>query len=81
MNTYSTVEAFAEHVRQVTGSTLGALCSTLGPTHPVSVAIAELCSEAATLVHQSAMQQETADPDRYDLVALGTPSLSPYAEE
>ena len=86
MNQYISVEEYADHVGTVTARVLAAMCMRLGPEHPATVAIENLCTESATIVQQSKMQQERAGSN-YDLATLhvhaDTPSNSetPFEEE
>jgi hypothetical protein len=68
MNTYTSVEEYADHVRRETSRWLGAMCNRMGADHPATIAMAELCTEAATIVLQQKMRQERAGG--YDLAAL-----------
>ena len=65
-----TLEQDADHVTKITRKQLAVLCRQLGPTHPTTVAIAGLCTEAANITQQGQMQQEQQGADRYDLTAL-----------
>ena len=77
MKQYNTIEAYADHVGAVTAKQLAALCRGLGPTHPATVAIENLCTEAANIVNRAQMQQEqAAGADRYDLGALRVDTAS-----
>ena len=85
MSKYKTVEEYAAHVGTVTAKQLAALCRNLGPTHPTTVAIEELCTEAARIVQQGEMRQEQGE--EYDLGALRvdvdkpTQSENPFEED
>ncbi len=81
MSQYNTVEEYAQHVKQVTAKQLAALCRGLGPTHPATVAIENLCTEAANIVNQTQMQQEQAGADRYNLAGLHVHADTPSNSE
>jgi hypothetical protein len=68
MKTYNSVEEYADHVGTITARALAAMCLRLGPEHPATVAIENLCTESANIVQQSRMRQERAGG--YDLDAL-----------
>ena len=80
MNTYKSVEEYAEHVRKETAGILGALCHRLGPEHPAAVAVGGLLTEAANIVQQNKMQQEQ-QASTYDLGALGVNASEPSDSE
>jgi hypothetical protein len=78
MKHYSSVEEYADHVGTITARALAAMCLRLGPEHPATVAIENLCTESANIVQAQKMQLERAAG--YDLAALrvnqNTPSNS-----
>jgi hypothetical protein len=74
MKTYSSVEAYAEHVRQETARVIGVLCHRLGPEHPAAVTVGNLLTESANIVQQQKMREEIAGG--YDLAALRVDAAS-----
>ncbi len=70
MKMYANLNDYADHMRQETGSILAGLCRELGPEHDITLRVAGLCTEAATVLNQRQMQQESGDAERYNLTAL-----------
>jgi hypothetical protein len=79
MKTFNSVEEYAEHIRNTTAPMIGRLCHRLGPEHPVTQAVSDLCTEAVNLVQQKKMQLERAAG--YDLAALQVHTETPSNSE
>lgn len=58
MKRYETVEEYARKVNAATSPLLGGLCSRFGPTHPTTLAILDLLTESANIMHGQEMEQE-----------------------
>jgi len=67
------LEQFAEYVRRECHRIMAAGMNGNGQRAAELAAV--LCSEAATVANQKQMQQEAAEPDRYDLSSLPAPTL------
>lgn len=71
------LESFAEHVRRQCLDIMGA--NLAGNKERVGILTAALCTEAAAIVQQKKMLEETTAPDRYDLATL--PGPAPVRED
>jgi hypothetical protein len=71
-----TLETFAEHVRQKTGRLGAHLMRELGPEHPASITVVELCHVAAGIVTGAQMREEQAEVSHLDLSLLPPPTFA-----
>ena len=79
MKSYNSVEEYADHVRRETSHVLASMCKYMGPEHPAVKRVADLCTEAATIVNQTKMQQEQAGG--YNLASLKVNADTPSNSE
>lgn len=81
MTEYSSVEEYAAHVRQELLNLPGAMCDRFGPTHPCTLHVVGLLTEATGIVNQAAMAREVAaGPDLAALSKLVDPTAASHSE-
>jgi hypothetical protein len=73
MNTYMSLEDYAEHIRRKMHRLMTLTGTALGSDHPAFVMAAELCTEAAGIVNGTQMEQERAGLEALDLATLPAP--------
>ena len=79
MKSYNSVEEYADHIRRETSHVLASMCKYMGPEHSAVKRVADLCTEAATIVNQTKMQQEQAGG--YNLASLKVNADTPSNSE
>ena len=78
---YASVEEYARHVHGELFLTIGALCGKFGPTHPITLTIANLNAEAGGIVARAQMSREVAtEPDLKALNAMVRPDVASDSE-